>query len=39
MGTALSVHVYTPRLTTTTRYAITPTGLKSGAVDPNGLGW
>jgi len=39
MGTALSVHVYTPRLTTTTRYAITPTGLKSGAVDLNGLGW
>jgi quercetin dioxygenase-like cupin family protein len=39
MGTALSVHVYAPRLTTTTRYAITPTGLKSGAVDPNGQGW
>ena len=38
MGTALSVHFY-PRLTTTTRYAITPTGLKSGAVDLNGLGW
>ena len=31
-GTALSVHVYAPRLTTTTRYAITPTGLKSRAV-------
>lgn len=29
IGTALSVHVYAPRLTTTTRYAITPTGLKS----------
>jgi predicted metal-dependent enzyme (double-stranded beta helix superfamily) len=28
-GTALSVHVYAPRLTTTTRYAITPTGLQS----------
>lgn len=30
IGTALSVHVYAPRLTTTTRYAITPTGLQSG---------
>jgi len=29
IGTALSVHVYAPRLTTTTRYAITPTGLRS----------
>jgi predicted metal-dependent enzyme (double-stranded beta helix superfamily) len=29
VGTALSVHVYAPRLTTTTRYAITPTGLQS----------
>ncbi len=39
IGTAVSVHVYAPRLTTTTRYAITPTGLKSGAVDLTGLGW
>ena len=39
IGTALSVHVYAPRLTTTTRYAITPTGLKSGAVDLTGLEW
>ncbi|MEO6142580.1 MAG: cysteine dioxygenase family protein [Dermatophilaceae bacterium] len=29
-GTALSVHVYAPRLTTSTRYAITPTGLQPG---------
>jgi quercetin dioxygenase-like cupin family protein len=39
MGTALSVHVYAPRLTATTRYAITPTGLKSGVVDLTELGW
>lgn len=38
-GTALSVHVYAPRLTTTTQYAITPTGLKSRAVDQAGLDW
>jgi len=31
-GTALSVHVYAPRLVTTMRYAITPTGLKPTAV-------
>lgn len=30
-STALSVHVYAPRLVTTMRYAITPTGLKSRA--------
>jgi predicted metal-dependent enzyme (double-stranded beta helix superfamily) len=36
-GTALSVHVYAPCLTTTTRYAITPTGLKSRAVGEAGL--
>jgi predicted metal-dependent enzyme (double-stranded beta helix superfamily) len=30
-GTALSVHIYAPRLVTTMRYAITPTGLKSTA--------
>lgn len=28
-GTALSVHVYAPRLSRTTRYEITPTGLQS----------
>jgi quercetin dioxygenase-like cupin family protein len=38
-GTALSVHVYAPRLTATTRYAITPTGLQSQAVDQVGLDW
>src|SRR5450631_1246309 len=39
VGTALSVHVYAPRLMTRTRYAITPTGLRSGAVDLTGLDW
>jgi quercetin dioxygenase-like cupin family protein len=39
IGTALSVHVYAPRLTSTTRYAITPTGLQSGAVDQAQLDW
>jgi quercetin dioxygenase-like cupin family protein len=38
-GTALSVHVYAPRLSTTTQYAITPTGLQSKAVDQVGLDW
>jgi hypothetical protein len=31
-GTALSVHVYAPRLVTTMRYTITPTGLKPSAI-------
>ena len=38
-GTALSVHVYAPRLTTTTRYEITPTGLQSMAADKAEKGW
>jgi Cysteine dioxygenase type I len=38
-GTALSVHVYAPRLVTTMRYAITPTGLKSRAVGEAGMDW
>ena len=38
-GTALSVHVYAPRLVTTMRYAITPTGLKPRAVGEAGLDW
>lgn len=38
-GTALSVHVYAPRLTTTTQYAITPTGLQSRAVAKADLNW
>lgn len=38
-GTALSVHVYAPRLTSSTRYAITPTGLQSTAAGEIGLTW
>lgn len=37
IGTALSVHVYAPRLTTTTRYSITPTGLQPTAAGQAGL--
>jgi hypothetical protein len=39
VGTALSVHVYAPPLTKTTRYAITPTGLQSSTTDKAGLDW
>jgi len=38
-GTALSVHVYAPRLVTTMRYAITPTGLQARASGEAALGW
>jgi quercetin dioxygenase-like cupin family protein len=38
-GTALSVHVYTPRLSSSTRYEITPTGLQSTAAGTAGLDW
>jgi hypothetical protein len=38
-GTALSVHVYAPGLSTTTRYEITPTGLQSREAARGGLGW
>jgi hypothetical protein len=38
-GTALSVHVYAPRLSTPTRYEITPTGLQSMAVGKAELDW
>jgi quercetin dioxygenase-like cupin family protein len=37
--TALSVHVYAPSLTQTTRYAITPTGLQLGVADMPGVDW
>ena len=39
VGTALSVHVYAPRLSTSTRYEITPTGLQSTAAGGAGLDW
>jgi hypothetical protein len=38
-GTALSVHVYAPRLSSSTRYEITPTGLQSTAAGRAGLDW
>ena len=38
-GAALSVHVYAPSLTTTTRYEITPTGLQSVAAGAPELDW
>ena len=38
-GTALSVHVSAPRLTTTTRYEITPTGLQAMAAGKTELDW
>lgn len=33
LETALSLHLYTPRLTSTTRYAVTPAGLQANEVD------
>lgn len=33
LETALSVHLYTPRLTSMTRYAVTPAGLEATGVD------
>jgi len=38
-GTALSVHLYTPRLTSSTRYAVTPAGLQATGVDRAGVNW
>lgn len=36
---ALSVHLYTPRLTSTTRYAVTPAGVRPTGVDRAGVEW
>ena len=36
---ALSVHLYTPRLTSTTRYAVTPAGLQATGVERAGVNW
>ena len=38
-GPALSVHLYTPRLTSTTRYAVTPAGLQATGVHRAGVNW
>lgn len=37
--TALSVHLHTPRLTTMTRYAATPTGLQAKGIERVGADW
>jgi predicted metal-dependent enzyme (double-stranded beta helix superfamily) len=39
LETALSVHLYTPRLTSMTRYAVTSTGLQVSGVDQVGVTW
>jgi predicted metal-dependent enzyme (double-stranded beta helix superfamily) len=39
LETAVSVHLYTPRLTSTTRYAVTPAGLQANRVDRVGVSW
>jgi predicted metal-dependent enzyme (double-stranded beta helix superfamily) len=39
VDTALSVHVYTPRLTALNHYAETPAGLQLKAVDKIGVNW
>ena len=36
---ALSVHLYAPRLTNTTRYAVTPTGLHTTGIHRAGVNW
>lgn len=39
LETAFSVHLYTPRLTTMTRYAATPAGLQVTGVDRERASW
>jgi Cysteine dioxygenase type I len=39
LHTAFSVHLYTPRLTSMTRYAATPDGLQATGVDKVGVNW
>jgi len=39
LQTAFSVHLYTPRLTSMTRYAATPAGLQVTGVDQAGVNW
>ena len=36
---AMSVHLYTPRLTTMTRYSVTPAGLQPKGVDRVAVNW
>lgn len=39
LGVALSVHLYTPRVATMTRYDATPAGLQVKGVDRVGVNW
>ena len=39
LETAFSVHLYAPRLTSMTRYAVTPAGLQVTGVDQVGVNW
>ena len=39
LETAFSVHLYAPRLTSMTRYAVTSTGLQVTGVDQVGVNW
>jgi hypothetical protein len=39
LDTAFSVHLYAPRLTTMTRYAVTSAGLRVKGVDQAGVNW
>ena len=39
LETAFSVHLFAPRLTTMTRYAVTPAGLQVKGVDRAGVNW
>jgi hypothetical protein len=39
LETAFSVHLYAPRLTSMTRYAVSPAGLRVTAVDQEGVNW
>jgi Cysteine dioxygenase type I len=39
LETAFSVHLYAPRLTSMTRYAVTPAGLQATGVDQVGVNW
>lgn len=39
VGTALSIHLYTPRLSAMTRYAVTPDGLQAKGIERAGVDW
>ena len=39
LGTAVSIHLYAPRLTTMTRYAVGPGGLQAKGIERAGVDW